>query len=87
MSPEYVSELYQPIHHGHNTVMSKHKLHLPYRNSNYGQKTISFLGPRLWNNLTAGVRSSTNVNTFEHEIKKLFFSQLQKKENDIFTYC
>ena len=86
MSLEYVSELYQPIHHGYNTRMSKCKLQLQYRNSNYGQKTISFLGPRLWNKLPAAVKSSANVNTFKHEIENLFLSQLQKKENDIFTY-
>ena len=65
MSPEYVSELYQPTHHGHNTRMPMYKLRLSYRNSNYGQKIISFLGPKLWNNLPAAVKSCTNVNTFK----------------------
>ena len=50
--------------------------------TSYGQKTISFLGPKLSNNflMPAAVKFSTIVNTFKHEIKKLFFSQLQKRK-------
>ena len=34
------------------------------------------------------MKSNTNVNTFKHDIKKLFFDELQKKEEDIhINYC
>ena len=71
------------ICHRHNTSMLKYKLLLPYRRRSYGQNTIWFLLPKLWDNLPAGVKSSTNVITFKHDIRKTFFSQLCKKENEI----
>ena len=58
---------------------SAYKLRLPYRSSIHGQKALSYLGPRLWNNLPADIKSNANVNTFRHDIKKLFFDNLQKK--------
>ena len=50
------------------------------------KKTISYLGSKTWNNLLAKIKLSTNVNTFKHEIKKLFLDELQKQNNDIFFY-
>ena len=79
MSPTYTSELYQPFNHGHNTRRSNCRLQLPYRNTSYGHKALSFLGPKLWNNLPAKIKSSSNINTFKHDIKKLFFEELQRK--------
>ena len=50
----------------------------------HGRKALSYLGPRLWNNLSADIKSNTNVNTLKHDIKKLFFDELQEKEDDIY---
>ena len=83
MSPTYTSELYQPFNHGHNTRRSNCRQQLPYRNTSYGHK-VSFLGPKLWNNLPAKIKSSSNINTFKHDIKKLFFKELRKKEDSVF---
>ena len=79
MSPTYMSEFYQPVYnHAHNTRRSAYKLQLPYRSSIHDQKALSYLGPRLWNNLSADIKSNTNV-TIKYDIKKLFFDELQKK--------
>ena len=58
----YVSELYRTIYHGCNTCLLRYKQHLPYQSSSHGQETISFLGPKLWNNLPVAIKSGTNVN-------------------------
>ena len=47
-------------------------------------KALSCLVPRLWNNLPADIKLNTNVNTLKHDIKKLFFDELQKKEDNIY---
>ena len=46
-----------------------------------GQKTLSYLEPRKLNDLPAQIKLRKNVNTFKHDIKKLYFEKLQK-END-----
>ena len=81
MSPAYTSELYQPFNHGHNTRRSNCRLRSPYRNTSYGHKSLFFLGPKLWNNLLAKIKSSSNINTFKHDIKKQFSKELQKKND------
>ena len=53
MSRAYTSELNQRFNHGHNARRSNCRLQLPYRNTSYGHKALSFLGPKLWNNLPA----------------------------------
>ena len=83
ISPTYTSELYKLFNHGHNTRRSNCRLQLPYRNTSYGHKALSFLGSKLWNILPAKIKSSSNINTFKHDIKKAIF-QITSKER---TQC
>ena len=59
---------------------------IPFRQSCPGQKTISYLGPNIWNNLAAETKLRRSVNSFKHDIKKLFFDKLKKQNDDIFFY-
>ena len=86
MSPTYTSELHKSFNHGNNTRRSNCRLQLPYRNTSYGHKALSFLGPKLWNNVPAKVKPFSNINTFKHGIKKLFIKELQKKEDSVYFY-
>ena len=56
------------------------------RNTSYGHKALSFLGPKLWNNLPDKIKFSSNISTFKHDIKKLFFKELQKKDDSVYFY-
>ena len=85
-SPAYVSEIYHPIELGPNTRRSKFKLHQPYRTSNQGQHGLSYLGPKLWNKLTCETKMAGSVNTFKHDLKRTIFTDLKKKEDDIYIY-
>ena len=86
MSPAYTCKLYQPFNLGHNKRRSNYRLQLPYRNTSYGHKALSFLGPKLCNNLPAKIKSSSNINTFKHDIKKGFFKEPQRKDNSVYFY-
>ena len=86
MSPQYTSEIFHPSHSRYNTRMATLKLDLPFRQSCPGQKTISYLGPNTWNKLAAETKLRRFVNTFKHDIKKLFFDKLKKQNDDIFFY-
>ena len=58
----------------------------PLRKSNAGQKSLSYLGPKIWNSLPSELKSSNNIDTFNHKIKENFFLNLQKEEDDIYVF-
>ena len=66
--------------------MATLKLDLPLRQSCLSQKNISCLGLKTWNNLAAEIILQKSVNTFKHDIKRLFFDKLKKQNDDIFLY-
>ena len=86
MSPQYTAEIFHPSSSVHNTRRATQKLDLPFRKSCIGQKTLSYIGPKTWNNLPAQIKLSKSVNTFKHNIKKSFFDDLQKQNDDIFFH-
>ena len=86
MAPDYTSEIFHPSHSRHNTHMATYKLDLPFHKSVYGQKTLSYLGPKTWNSLPAQIKLCKNVNSFKHDIKNLYFERLQKSDDSIFMY-
>ena len=86
MSPQYTAEIFHPSSSVHNTRRATQKLDLPFRKSCVGQKTLSYIGSKIWNNLPAQIKLSNSVNTFKHDIKKSFFDDLQKQNDDIFFY-
>ena len=61
--------------------MSTYKIDLPFHKSVYGQKTLSYLGPKTWNSLPAQIKLCKNVNTFKYDIKNLFLKRLQKRDD------
>ena len=85
MSPQYIWEIF--------THLTLNTIHLcPHLNWTYPfdkaalAKKNSHLGPKTWNNLLTEIKLSRNVNTFKHSIKKLFFNELQKQNDNIFFY-
>ena len=77
-APAYSAEIFRPVNQGRTTRRSKFKLEFPFRKSNTGQKCLSYLGPKIWNSLPSELKSSNNINTFKHKIKKKF-SKIYRK--------
>ena len=42
---------------------------IPFRKTNMGQKSTSFVGPSRWNSLPELIKTTDNVNTFKHNVK------------------
>ena len=57
MSPQYTAEIFHPSSSLHNTRRATQKLDLPFRKSCIGQKTLSYIGPKTWNNLSSNIPS------------------------------
>ena len=61
-------------------------LALPHCNRESGRRTISSLGPKLWNKLPIDTKLSKNPNSFKHKVKAHFFEVLAKETDDCFVY-
>ena len=56
-APAYMKEIFHPVDTVHNTRRSKHWLIKPHRKNNRGQKGLSFMGPKIWNNLHSKLKT------------------------------
>ena len=72
--------------HRQATRTGKFKLHQPNNKLVIPQKALSFIGPRLWNDLSSHLKLAKSTNTFKHRLKDEFFNGLTKIENDIYIY-
>ena len=69
--PEYLSDLFEK-----NSTRNFRKLRntdtdlsLAFRKTNYGQRAISFRGPKLWNQLEPDAKQAPSLATFKRRIK------------------
>ena len=71
---------------GVTTRRSFQKLALPSRKTVPGQRTLSYIGPNLWNQLPDSVKNCCSVNSFKHGLKRHYFDTLKASHNDIYVY-
>ena len=71
----YMTDIFHKLYYTNNT-----------RNTTIGQNSLSFIGPRRWNNLNSDLKLAENANTLKHRIKEEFFKALKKREYDIYLY-
>ena len=84
--PSYMEEVYDPAPSNCiNTRSSVLKLNKPSRKTVQGQKSISFIGPSVWNALPDNIKQTTNVNSFKHNVKKHYLKKFKKRHDDIYT--
>ena len=48
----------------------------PFHKTTSGQNSLSFLGSSKWNKLPESTKKLNNINTFKHDLKKLYLAQL-----------
>ena len=67
MGPNYLNEVFQWAAERHRTLRKDYlKLKQPFRKTNAGQNSLSFLGPTKWNQLPEATKKCNNINTFKH---------------------
>ena len=67
-----MSDIYNKIDYIHSTCKCHLKLELPFKNTFSGQKGLSFIGPRIWNDLSFDLKACDGANTFKHKLKEDF---------------
>ena len=80
-APAYMNDIYKlASSYYHNTRKGVYRLTQPYKTNNSGLNSLSYIGPRQWNDLPNKLKLTTNADTFKHSIKDLFFNNLKKKK-------
>ena len=46
------------------------RLKVPFRKTTMGQKSLSYIGPSVWNKLPSSMKRNIALNTFKHGLKK-----------------
>ena len=86
LSPLHMNDEFKPA--GQNTTATStclFKLSQPLQKTNHGQKRLSYVAPCIWNKLPNFLKTTENVNTFKHRVKKHYFGRMNNEENDIYT--
>ena len=84
-APSYVSEMFLPVGQSRITP-SKNKLNQSFSMSNIGQNCLSYLAPKMWNNLPSELKSAKTINGFKHKIKDKFFNDLKIQDDSPYMY-
>ena len=53
------------------------RLKVPFRKSTMGQKSLSYIGPSIWNKLPSSMKKTLCLNTFKHDVKKHYLQELR----------
>ena len=76
LSPLYLNDIFKLADQNTTTTRAfLFKLSHPLRKTNHGQKSISYVAPSIWNKLPDFLKTTDNVNTYKHRVKKRFFSK------------
>ena len=86
LGPAYMSDMFSLPQNPRTTRRSTFKLKLPYKCTNMGQTGISYIGPKIWNNLPSQCKLENNPNKFKHKLKDLFFHNIQRVNDNIYVY-
>ena len=62
------------------------RLAVPSRKTEMGKRTLSFLGPTLWNPLPKDLKKCSNINSFKHALKSHYFDLMNASDRDINVY-
>ena len=53
------------------------KLKVPFRKTTMGQKSLSYIGPSVWNKLPSSMKRNISLNKFKHDVKKHYLRELK----------
>ena len=69
--------MFMPSLNNYNT-RSQMALDMPLCRTIKGQKSMSFLGPKIWNKVSSNIKTAATTSSFTHRSKKKILSKLQE---------
>ena len=76
IAPCCLNDIFMPSLNNYNTK-SQTELHIPLCRINKGQKSMSFLGAKIWNMLSSNIKAAATTASFTHSLKKEIIEKLQ----------
>ena len=75
--PYYMKEVFEYASQGRISSRNNYaKLKVPFRKTTMGQKSLSYIGPSVWNKLPSSVGRNISLNKFKHDMKKHYLQEL-----------
>ena len=74
--PGYIHEMFKPSLCRYST-RSRMALDIPLRKTNTGQKSLSFLGLKIWSKIDLSIKNVRTSSSFVHAIKKNILHHMQ----------
>ena len=74
LNPAFMKDYFTPKSISHSFRQNDVLCVLEVETTNYGIKSLRFLGPRIWNSLPNEIKSSQSINQFKVLIKDLYFT-------------
>ena len=77
IAPNYLNEVFQWTAESNRTLRNDYRnLKHPFCKKTAGQNSLFCLGPSKWNKLPESTKKCNNINTFKHNLKKVYLAQL-----------
>ena len=72
-----MNEVFRPAENRRiNTRNSFLKLNHAFRKPSTEQKSLSYIGPAIWNRIPEFMKKTRNLNTFKHKMKHYYLNDL-----------
>ena len=76
--PYYMKEVFEYASQGRISSRNNYaKLKVPFRKTTMGQKSLSYIGPSVWNKLPSSMKRNISLNKFKHDVKKNYLRELR----------
>ena len=77
--PSYLNDMFISSLNNYNT-RSQMALDIPLCKTNKEQKSMSFLGPKIWNKVSLKIKSAATTSSFRHRLKKKFLVNCKSQQ-------
>ena len=77
IAPSYLNDMFM-LSLNNDNMRSHMALDIPLCRTIRGQKSMSFLGPKIWNKISSNIKIAATTSSFTHRLKKGILSKLQE---------
>ena len=77
IAPSYLNDMFMPSLNNYH-ARSQIALDMPFCRTVKEQKSMSLLGPKIWNKVRSNIKTAATKSSFTHRLKKEILSKLQE---------
>ena len=73
--PDYIKDMFSPAMHSRYNLRHQNVLMVPRPRTEMLRKSLSYIGPEIWNNLPTHLHDSMNIISFKNGLKEYIISK------------